>query len=529
MKKWFYSAVLLLCSTYCAGGATTYQTLKVPANPNKGFQWAYYLEIPASVKLPAVLLVCPNNTGNVYDDISMHDYYAFALAQNWTVDPAAALRSPILVPVFPRPASHPEIYTQALDRNTILTKLPGLERLDLQLIAMVEDARAQLSARGITIDSRFWMWGFSASGSFVSRFTALHPNVVKAASIGSPGLGPIMPVAQWKGETLNYPYGIADLRSLVGQPFDTATFPQVPLQIYIGDNDYNIYDSSWKPDTDPDQAMLVRMLGPPLPWVWYANYEAVYGTVTSLGQFQIFPGVAHALQPYDYYVQFFERNRFGPATPAPKLRLYQSYLPHVECGSSKTTLSIANTYDGVPASGELQLFVAGNAAPVQVVPVAMQRVGRQELAVCTATGTSQQVEWVKLVADSGFLTGQAKYAAANGDSANLPVTMGITQGVLTGPRNGASTVIGLLNGTDSPAVVRLWAYDASGNELTHTVVAIDPASKLSGSADTLFGSALPALTHVHFFANQKIAAYWVAKSADGTVIDSLPAQPDYGH
>ena len=58
------------------------------------------------------------------------------------------------------------------------------------------------------------MAGVSASDSFVSRLVMLHPDMVKAASLGAPGFGPIVPVESWNGLSLPYPEGVADLEML---------------------------------------------------------------------------------------------------------------------------------------------------------------------------------------------------------------------------------------------------------------------------------------------------------------------------
>jgi hypothetical protein len=62
--------------------------VKVPANPSAGFSWPYYLYTPANVKLPAVLMVEPNNTGTVSDDPAIHDAAASGLldAGNYRAD-----------------------------------------------------------------------------------------------------------------------------------------------------------------------------------------------------------------------------------------------------------------------------------------------------------------------------------------------------------------------------------------------------------------------------------------------------------
>ena len=46
---------------------------------------------------------------------------------------------------------------------------------------------------------------------FANRFIALHPEKVRAATIGAPGGWPISPVTEYKGVELYYPIGIADL------------------------------------------------------------------------------------------------------------------------------------------------------------------------------------------------------------------------------------------------------------------------------------------------------------------------------
>ena len=163
---------------------------KIPADPAKGFSWPYYLYIPPTIKEPAAILVQPNNTGSVSDDPAVHDISARYLIEGsryW----ADELGSPYLVPTFPRPETLPVGYTHALDRDALLTTVPDYVRIDLQLIAMINDARSILSSYDIEVDSKVFMAGVSASGSFVSRFTMLHPDMIKAASIGAPGFGPI--------------------------------------------------------------------------------------------------------------------------------------------------------------------------------------------------------------------------------------------------------------------------------------------------------------------------------------------------
>jgi dienelactone hydrolase len=219
MPRRLFSALggCCLASAFALAQTPGYELIKINSDPAKGFQWPYYLTLPSSAREPAVLLVVPNNSGTTSDDQTFHDAQARSTAQTWaTQSELGNLRCPVLVPTFPRPQSDYEVYTQALDRATLVTRLPGLERIDRQLVAMISDARSRLAARGVAIDEKVWLWGFSATGSFVSRFLILHPEIVKAAFFGAGGFGPPVPLAEHKGRRLEYPWGVADLELLTG-------------------------------------------------------------------------------------------------------------------------------------------------------------------------------------------------------------------------------------------------------------------------------------------------------------------------
>ena len=196
-------AFFILCLALYAGAFSLRLTRAAPA-ADAAFRWPYYLFTPLGVddnrisKKPIHLLVLPNNTGTTSDDPSDHDRAALAgksIFQLFFGDMDVA----ILTPTFPRPETGWEAYTQALDRDTLATDLPGLQRIDLQLEAMIDDAAERLTRQGWTVDRKVLMFGFSASGMFVNRFTVLHPDRVLAAAVGSPGGWPIAPVSEWQG------------------------------------------------------------------------------------------------------------------------------------------------------------------------------------------------------------------------------------------------------------------------------------------------------------------------------------------
>jgi len=267
----------------------------VPADPAAGFRSGYYLYLPNALGRDATgratLLVQPNNSGRTSDQIAVQRRDAW-----WTgferMRIADRLGTPLLVPVFPRPASAWPVYTHALDRDTLTTRDPTLARLDLQLIAMIDDARARLAAEGHPVAPRVLIQGFSASGMFANRFTALHPERVRAAAVGSPGGWPIAPVDAEGGTPLPYPAGVGDMQALTGQRFDATAFARVPQLIYMGSNDDN--DSldladGWERQVAAD---VDRLFGD-TPVARWPRAQALYRRVGARVRFELVPGVGH--------------------------------------------------------------------------------------------------------------------------------------------------------------------------------------------------------------------------------------------
>lgn len=224
------------------------------------FHYPYYLFVPEEQpdgpdkNALSYLVVEPNNSGFVSDDLKAHVEKAKRQASrefyvgNYV---AVKLGYPLLVPVFPRPESDWKIYTHALDRDVILQEGTDLERLDLQLLAMVDDAREHLSEKGISVHDNFLMTGFSASGTFVNRFSLIHPDRIAALAAGGVNGLLMLPEGELEGYELNYPLGIHDFRTRFGKEFDSAAFRALPQFLYMGENDTNDavpYDDGYDPD-----------------------------------------------------------------------------------------------------------------------------------------------------------------------------------------------------------------------------------------------------------------------------------------
>jgi len=241
---------------------------------------------------PHTILVYPNNTGKISDDLGVHE--ADVKANMSRVGGIAAfLKVAKLMPVFPRPESDWHTYTHALDRDSMLSK-KDYRRPDLQLIAMIDDARKRLKKEGLNIDKRVFMSGFSAQAMFTNRFTCLHPDRVKAAAIGSPGGWPIAPVEKYKDKTLRYPIGVADIKLVSGKKLDLATLKKVPLFVFLGDKDTNDsvpFDDSY----DQEDRDLINPLFGETPVSRWAISEELYKKAGLNATFKLYPGVTHTI------------------------------------------------------------------------------------------------------------------------------------------------------------------------------------------------------------------------------------------
>jgi dienelactone hydrolase len=286
--------------------------IEVPASSPAGFQFPYLLVPPldAHRASPPFLLVETNNTGIVSDNFEVHRQAAHVIASVSSVGHyvAARLNVPFLVPIFPRPASLPLTYTHALDRDTLLISDGPLRRLDLQLIAMIDDARTRLAARGWVVGAQVLASGFSASGSFANRFALLHPDRVRGVACG--GINGILtlPLSSSAGIDLPYPIGVGDLSKLVGATLSVETWRRVPQFVYMGaddDNDAVAFDDAYPPE---QRRLVHQLLGARMQPDRWAAVQALYRASGANVRFRTYPGMGHGTNGAinEEVAQFFE-------------------------------------------------------------------------------------------------------------------------------------------------------------------------------------------------------------------------------
>ena len=287
--------------------------IEVPAGKSSKFFFPYYLYVPADLPKERTvrLLVEPNNTGRTSDDFEVHRQGAKRLASgSYTRPLAERLRTPLLVPVFPRPQQEWRIYTHALDRDSLLVRDGPLARIDIQLLAMIEHARAVLVDHGISTKPKVFMNGFSASGNFVNRFAALHPEAVRAVAAGGVNGLPIFSLETYQDVELPYPIGVADLRQLSGLAFDSEAYGQVSQYIYMGyldRNDTFPFGDAWN---DTERGLIAKLFGKQMMPDRWERSQKILAEMRIPAQTVTYNGVAHRVLPemWDDVVSFFQAN-----------------------------------------------------------------------------------------------------------------------------------------------------------------------------------------------------------------------------
>ena len=286
----------------------------VEADPQAGFEYPYYLYAPDAVGDTALpVLVEPVNTGTTDDDLAVHREAAADILESGQ-DLADRIGVPLIVPVFPRPAEDPvdwRHYTHALDETTLGIDDGPLERVDEQVLRMVEDAQDRVTAVSETYPLRrgendLALNGFSASGNFVDRFTFLHPERVLSVTAGGLNGMPLLPRESVGGESLPFHVGIADIESYTGDSVNLDAVDDVNQFLYMGEDDGNDtipYDDAW---TDDDLRQLaLDVYGEDMIEDRFVRSQELYAETGVDAQFRVYRDTGHSPRPaYEDIVAF---------------------------------------------------------------------------------------------------------------------------------------------------------------------------------------------------------------------------------
>lgn len=269
--------------------------IQIEANDNKGFYTEYYLFIPDTLNQSdhRFLLVEMNNTGFADDNHQKHIDAAHNTVRFGQANRIAQkLGVPLLVPCFDRPETNWKMYTHALDRDTLLCNEGPLARIDEQLLAMIADARIVLADKNIQIADKILLNGFSASGSFANRFTALYPEKVAGTAAGGINSMAILPIESRNGRELIYPVGVSDLMEAAGLEFHLQAFASVPQYYYMGkddDNDALPYDDAY---SDLEREIVKEVLDEDMGIRW-ESCKNLYESQGIHAEFHTYQGIGH--------------------------------------------------------------------------------------------------------------------------------------------------------------------------------------------------------------------------------------------
>jgi len=214
---------------------------KIASRPDKGFNYEYYLFIPQTCDISKShrLLLTTITTGYVDQPESMYSFYALQAMKNknWEAKIAEKIGCPLVYPVIP---DFSGVATLCFSRKAMTAVEEKYSRLDLQLVAMIEDAKSYLQEElNYSIKEKIFVCGFSGSGEVAKLFTAMYPEKVQAAVYGGISAVPILPFSMdtKRNYELNYPIGVADMARITGHQFDINSYLQVRQLIYDGDKD----------------------------------------------------------------------------------------------------------------------------------------------------------------------------------------------------------------------------------------------------------------------------------------------------
>ena len=240
--------IIILLSLFCLNLAYG-KTIVVKANPEKGFHFPYLLKTSKKTVDANYIVVESNNTGGHNKSIKGMTSKA-KKSLSWVLGSSISkkLSYPLLMPVFPFATKEIEkvltnknkykYYFPQLDSDVLKINIDKYKRIDLQLIAMIDDARERLlKENNQKINEKVIMVGFSSSSLFSARFTFLHPERVSVAIGG--GIGGLLPVPADKinGIDAIYPIGTYDFENITGTKFNLEEYKKTPQFYYQGTKD----------------------------------------------------------------------------------------------------------------------------------------------------------------------------------------------------------------------------------------------------------------------------------------------------
>lgn len=303
----------------------------VDADEENGFNFPYLLYYPNESIENTYLLVESYNasSSNTTNDIDITIAVAiqYGTREGITIGSKIAERMnlPRIMPIIPRLAyvvknqegfiidyGHPH----GLDRTTMLIEdyiddvyvwpeyeIDGIDNayfeklfnLEEQIYNMIVDAQNKLTQNNYQCNEKVFITGYSASGSFASRFTSFYPTKVKAMFSGGMHV-PFVPATTYQNHDLIYGIGASDHMHINGKEFNLNDYNNVSKMMFLGlldDNDPLPYSGVFSVD---QRELAILLYGNDWLTRWN-NVKDVYYEVGGTGLFVESKSLGHAYSP----------------------------------------------------------------------------------------------------------------------------------------------------------------------------------------------------------------------------------------
>ncbi len=278
------------------------------SNPEKGFNFGYVVFIPIEVDSDTTLIVEGANSISPAEDFEKGNKDVLDITLG-VFSPiyyiAFKMKMPIVMPLFPRVIfNNKSLYAQMLSRESLGIEDGVFRRVDNQLVSIFNDAKERFKQSGITLNEKFVIDGFSASGKFANRFTLLHPELVCLCIAGGISGWLTLPLKEINGEALIYPVGMGDVAEFNQEKYEQ--FFKVKQFYYMGAKDKN--DPFTYSDNDltlpkyPDliskeeMEQLHRVLGRNMPIRWEQS-QYYYKALGVNAHFETYEEFGHNSKP----------------------------------------------------------------------------------------------------------------------------------------------------------------------------------------------------------------------------------------
>lgn len=306
-------------------------TVLVEADEISGFSFPYILYYPSEVEGSTYLLVESYNAGSAHTtndiNVTIENAMQYGAITGPTIGAIIADRMdlPRIMPIIPRLAyvvedqygnivdyGHPH----GLDRTTMLIEdyisnvhvWPGFEvngvtdeyfqkliDVEQQVYNMIIDAQTKLIENNYECEDKIFITGYSASGSFSSRFTSFYPTKVKAMFSGGMHV-PFVPATLYQTHDMIYGIGASDHLHINGKEFNLNDYNNVAKMMFLGMQDTNDplpYSGVFSTD---QRELAILLYGNDWHTRWN-NVKDVFYEVGGTGLFVESESLGHAYSP----------------------------------------------------------------------------------------------------------------------------------------------------------------------------------------------------------------------------------------